>query len=693
MTGQGVRGVRRPIISMCHFRAGESAPNGSRGVRRPAPALAQGLIGCSVFCLVLLSFSPGSPAAAQTPSSPDSGGSSGTAPGVTDLLPPVIVPLAPLPGSRVAETKPLIRVELRDGGSGINPDTLSLVLDDIEVSGQTVFTPPYLEFRPAFDLAGGEHRVRVQVADWAGNVAQFSWAFTVLPPAAPPEGPLREQFRLDLVNRLSVDVLPLLRIGDTLTLNLTGSVGPWRVQARAEGEVNSGWSDWYRVVPPSEWSRSLKSYSLSLKGPGGGLLLGSISVPIGSALLLPPSSPGGAYFYWNPWVSHGKERSGQPATGRSSELDGSLLGFTGEAISSYGFSLRVVSFQGAALLIDLPGGPELSAAAIYTRDRSGEQSSYLASAYGSSARGFEWGVELVTTRSGESAEAEKGTAWALMASGRTANGNWAIEWERSNAGFRSPFAVQHLLLTGGTERWRLRTSTVLRPQLLLTTDWVRSRDNVDGLVDTTRVSNDGTASLTLSFAAGPILRAGYFFNQTQARGAAPSESTRQHVKLEVEHKFRLGGYQVSGRLGNTLSGPTIASLVPVTWEVELRSRLLQTPVALELIESRTSSSSTTNSSAPEHVARLSLQPGTRDGRWTGEVGLECKRQETPGQGIRSTDLQFAGKLNGKLTPRDTLSVNYRHLWRVREGENGSNTGVFSSSDQDYLLNLAWERRF
>jgi outer membrane protein assembly factor BamB len=137
-----------------------------------------------------------------------------------DVTAPVITAPKPDRGSTQNGTPPLtITTYLWDEGSGINPATLAVTLDGqpLEMSDQpydkktgsaiksgVVYDPVKrkLEYNTAPTVAGqkatplpnGHHAVKIEVADWRGNIGTLEWTFIVdntLPvkPKRPPTDP------------------------------------------------------------------------------------------------------------------------------------------------------------------------------------------------------------------------------------------------------------------------------------------------------------------------------------------------------------------------------------------------------------------------------------------------------------------------------------------------------------------------
>lgn len=121
-----------------------------------------------------------------------------------DVSPPVITAPKPDRGSVQNGTPPLtISAYLWDEGSGINPATLTVTLDGqpLEMSEEpydkrsatpktgVVYDPvrrrveyttaPTVAGQKATPLRNGHHTVKIEVADWRGNIGTLEWVFTV----------------------------------------------------------------------------------------------------------------------------------------------------------------------------------------------------------------------------------------------------------------------------------------------------------------------------------------------------------------------------------------------------------------------------------------------------------------------------------------------------------------------------------
>jgi hypothetical protein len=101
---------------------------------------------------------------------------------VADESAPTVTDRMPLAGSTVPGAS-AIGFDLRDTGSGVDPDTLHVLVDGSDVTAWGSLASGQFRYAPG-SLAAGVHTVSVTVADRAGNVAgPIVWEFAVASPA------------------------------------------------------------------------------------------------------------------------------------------------------------------------------------------------------------------------------------------------------------------------------------------------------------------------------------------------------------------------------------------------------------------------------------------------------------------------------------------------------------------------------
>ena len=87
--------------------------------------------------------------------------------------------LNPADGSMINNARPTIAAEYVDEGLGINPVETKIYLDGVDISSQAQASANKVTITPAQPLADGQHRVRIDIEDKAGNPASVSWSFSL----------------------------------------------------------------------------------------------------------------------------------------------------------------------------------------------------------------------------------------------------------------------------------------------------------------------------------------------------------------------------------------------------------------------------------------------------------------------------------------------------------------------------------
>lgn len=97
---------------------------------------------------------------------------------VVDVEAPTLAAAAPADGWQGEERRPGLAFRLSDGGTGVDPASVRVLLDGVDVAGAGSLVDGGFSYTPAADLAFGRHRVRVIAADRAGNfMAPAEWGF------------------------------------------------------------------------------------------------------------------------------------------------------------------------------------------------------------------------------------------------------------------------------------------------------------------------------------------------------------------------------------------------------------------------------------------------------------------------------------------------------------------------------------
>lgn len=130
-----------------------------------------------------------------------------------DTQVPTIVEATPAADARINRPRPNITVTFDDaGGSGIDPNTVKLMLDGRDVTDDATATATLLAYRPIQALAAGKHEIEITAQDRAGNRLRRTWAFTVAS-------------RNDVIRSFTHDADNEVRPGQVMTFTLLGEPG------------------------------------------------------------------------------------------------------------------------------------------------------------------------------------------------------------------------------------------------------------------------------------------------------------------------------------------------------------------------------------------------------------------------------------------------------------------------------------
>ena len=111
---------------------------------------------------------------------------------VVDAQPPVLSGAAPQAGSAGELRRPPLAFTLADDGSGVDPATLHVLLDGLDVAPFGTMIDGHFGYVPAADLAYGHHTVSVSVSDRYGNpMPPQQWGFDVIDATPPVLGDVR----------------------------------------------------------------------------------------------------------------------------------------------------------------------------------------------------------------------------------------------------------------------------------------------------------------------------------------------------------------------------------------------------------------------------------------------------------------------------------------------------------------------
>ena len=121
---------------------------------------------------------------------------------------------APQAGSGSELRRPPLAFTLADDGSGIDPATLRVLLDGVDVAPFGTLIDGHFGYVPPADLAYGHHTVSVAVSDRYGNaMAPQQWGFDVIDATPPVLGDVRPDDGSAGADRTPADLVRRVRRG------------------------------------------------------------------------------------------------------------------------------------------------------------------------------------------------------------------------------------------------------------------------------------------------------------------------------------------------------------------------------------------------------------------------------------------------------------------------------------------------
>jgi hypothetical protein len=110
----------------------------------------------------------------------DQGGNGQGGHGRRDNAPPLINSITPLDQATVTMARPTISASFDDTiGSGVDPQSIQMTVDGVDVSSDLSITSNVVRYRPAVGYGPGRHNVVLKARDVDGNLVTKTWMFRV----------------------------------------------------------------------------------------------------------------------------------------------------------------------------------------------------------------------------------------------------------------------------------------------------------------------------------------------------------------------------------------------------------------------------------------------------------------------------------------------------------------------------------
>jgi hypothetical protein len=93
--------------------------------------------------------------------------------------PPGIVDFAPDNGATINNDRPAIYATFAADAVAVSPSSAAIWVNGHDVTSDSVRTPQFIQYVPAYPYPDGVVRITVRVADRAGNATTKSWSFVI----------------------------------------------------------------------------------------------------------------------------------------------------------------------------------------------------------------------------------------------------------------------------------------------------------------------------------------------------------------------------------------------------------------------------------------------------------------------------------------------------------------------------------
>jgi len=456
-----------------------------------------------------------------------------------DILPPVISIVSPDPGADLYSPLSItIEVEYTDLGSGVDPATAYLFVNEVDATSEMVAS----EERAVLTLTGlrqGTYAVRFGVSDNAGNRSEITWSFEV-------HG-VFEEFGFSGTSDLRLDWKPVKKATETLDLALTGTLMGFAVEARSKLRVTD-YPGGKPLLSTGELNLYLDKWSVVLSRASGSLSFGHVQAPVALEL-----------------AAVGPQMMG--ATGRAKlSLAGGgvdIQAFTGRIARSTGFGISVMDAVGA--LVEYGAGRQTAIRAAYVS--LGGSSGYDVASI--SGQGILKSVVAVAEVTYAQAHSPGTSGFGLATHLDTVFGRTHVGMDVQLIEESFPSAIAPSWLTagsGGAVGASIRTTTSLGSGSSLRVDGALVRDNLAGSKPSTSQQINALISYRHRMASGWTLGAdhGYQHKTTIGGSGSGAGSTSRSYGVSADGRLSIAGASLPAKGSITATDSIDASTLKQT---------------------------------------------------------------------------------------------------------------------------------
>lgn len=149
-----------------------------------------------------------------------------------DRAPPELLEYYPASGVSVVSTTPEIRLEFKDAESYVDPKSVRLVLDDLDITSLCTITRTTLHYTPSRPLQPGEHRLSLVLADVSGNLMPPEyWTFML--------APSEQKAELQVFDKGSADVYVNGEYRNQIVMDNDSGSSEWKFQSTIKASASA----------------------------------------------------------------------------------------------------------------------------------------------------------------------------------------------------------------------------------------------------------------------------------------------------------------------------------------------------------------------------------------------------------------------------------------------------------------------
>ena len=372
---------------------------------------------------------------------------------------------------------PLIEISFVDPGSGIDLNTVRLILDRMDVTApariellngaeQATVIPYKISYQPSASLKQGIHDIYFSVRDLAGNLAEFHWSFQVKPT-------IDWGIRASGSSTLQYTPWPLDSTAEMLDLTVQGQYQDTGVQLHLFGRA----TDYPAGIPKFNYENYnfyLDSYSLGIYRQRFGLVLGYTGVSLESELFQNSLDQGGV----------------ASDTIETTAGEFNWVAFSGETTNTSGINMEIQNINGITGKWSGAAGWGLGGFWVNLEGEEGNTDFFDIKGYSTFGKPLLFRYEVIHVDLKKDTGGQAGNGFMLHLDNPIATSVIGVDYMMYESGYPASIFVPVASVDGGAQKYTIRSSTPFANGQSINFDISVAENNLDqSLNDTARHEN------------------------------------------------------------------------------------------------------------------------------------------------------------------------------------------------------------